>query len=112
MQLYQSYFGAGLSLLYIALAVYIVQRELRSTGGCWINFHGLGVVLITLPSQVTLGMLLKKAGVPEVNYSYPGVGSYTQIILHVAVSAVLVYLLGYDCEWAMRHVWSVITAGS
>lgn len=103
MKTYQSWFGAALALLYTSVAVYVVQDELRHTGGGWINLRGMGVMLITAPSQVTFGVVLEWLGVPRVDYSEPGLGSYIQLVLHVAVSAAVVYLLGYGIEWATRR---------
>lgn len=103
MKTYQSWFGAALALLYTSVAVYVVQDELRHTGGGWINLRGMGVMLITAPSQVTFGVVLEWLGVPRVDYSEPGLGSYIQLVLHVAVSAAVVYLLGYGTEWATRR---------
>lgn len=103
MRIYQSWLGAALGLLYTAAAAYVVRDELRYTGGGWINLRGLGVTLVTAPSQVTLGPALEWLGVPRINYSEPGPGGYAQIVLHVLVSAAAVYLLGYGIEWAARR---------
>ena len=111
MKIYQSWLGAALGLLYAAVAVYVVQDALRYTGGGWINLRGLGVVLVTAPSQVTLGLVLEWLGVPGVNYSEPGAGGYAQLVLHVMVSAAAVYLLGYGIEWAARR-WLMPRAAS
>jgi hypothetical protein len=103
MKIYQSWLGAALALLYTSVAVYVVQDELRNTGGGWINLRGMGTALVTAPSQVTFGVVLEWLGVPRVDYSEPGLGSYSQLVLHVAVSAAFVYLLGYGIEWAARR---------
>jgi hypothetical protein len=103
MKIYQSRLGIALALIYTAIAVYVVQDELRYTGGGWINLRGMGVMLVTAPSQVTFGIVLEWLGVPRVDYSEPGLGSYTQLVLHVAVSAAAVYLSGYSIEWATRR---------
>ena len=103
MKIYQSWLGAALALVYTAVAVYVVRDELRNTGGGWINLRGMGTMLVTAPSQVTLGLVLEGLGVPRVNYSEPGWGGYGQLALHVAVSAAAVYLLGYGVEWAARR---------
>jgi hypothetical protein len=103
MKIYQSWFGTALALLYTAVAVYVVQDELRNTGGGWINLRGMGVTLVTAPSQVTFGVALEWLGAPGVDYSEPGLGSYSQLVLHVAVSAAVVYLFGYGIEWATRR---------
>ena len=103
MKIYQSWLGAALALLYTAVAVYVVQDELRNTGGGWINLRGMGTTLVTAPSQATFGPVLEWLGVPRVDYSEPGLGGYSQLVLHVAVSAAAVYLLGYGVEWATRR---------
>lgn len=103
MKIYQSWFGAALGLLYTAVAIYVVQDELRNTGGGWINLRGMGTALVTAPSQVTFGVALDWLGVPRVDYAEPGLGSYSQLVLHVAVTAAVVYLLGYGIEWATRR---------
>ena len=103
MKIHQSRLGTALALLYTAVAIYIVQDELRNTDGGWINLRGMGTTLVTAPSQVTFGLVLAWLGVPRVNYSEPGFGSYIQLVLHVAVSAAAFYLLGYGIEWATRR---------
>lgn len=102
MTIYQSRLGAVLSVLYLLAATYLVADDLRSSGGGWINLRGLGVVLVTFPSQVTLGLLLEAAGV-TVNYSHPGLTDYGQIALHLVVTAAAVYLLGWAVEWLWRR---------
>lgn len=103
MKIYQSWFGACLSLIYTGAALYVVQDELRHTGGGWINLRGLGTMLVTFPSQATFGLLLESLGVPRVDFSNPGWSGYSQLILHVLVSAAVVYLLGWGVEWAVRR---------
>lgn len=103
MEIHQSRLGAALSLLYAAVAVYVVQDELSNTGGGWINLRGIGTVIVTAPSQLTFGLALGWLGLPEINYSEPGPRGYAQLVLHVAVSASFVYLLGYGVERAARR---------
>lgn len=103
MKIYQSWVGAALGLLYTIVAVYFVRDDLRNTGGGWINLRGFGVVIITAPSQATCGVVLKWLGVPQVDYAEPGLGDYSQLVLHVVVTALIVYLLGYVIEWAARR---------
>ncbi|HEX8472761.1 MAG TPA: hypothetical protein VF666_01885 [Pyrinomonadaceae bacterium] len=107
MKFYQSRLGALLSLLYVALAVYVVQDELRYTGGGWINLRGLGTMLVTFPSQITFGLALEWLGVPRVNYAEPGIVGYSQLALHVLVSAVVVYLFGYVLELVVKRLLRV-----
>lgn len=103
MKIYQTWLGAALSLLYTVAALYVVQDELKNTGGGWINLRGMGVTLVTLPSQATFGLALEWLGVPRINYSEPGLAGYSQLALHVMVSAAVVYLAGYGIEWAARR---------
>lgn len=103
MKIYQSWLGAALALIYTGVAVYVVQDELRNTGGGWINLRGMATVIVTAPSQVTFGVMLEWIGVPPVDYAEPGLGGYSQLVLHVLVSAAVVYLLGYGIEWATRR---------
>jgi hypothetical protein len=105
MKIYRSRLGAALAFLYLAAAVYVVQDELRHTGGGWINLRGLGTLLVTFPSQLTLGLLLQAAGVSRVNFAEPGVLDYGQLALHVLATAALVYLLGWAAEWLLRRVF-------
>lgn len=104
MKIYQSWLGIILSLIYATAAAYFVQDELRHTSGGWINLRGLGSTLVTFPSQLTLGVALEWLGVPRVNYSDLGLVGYSQLVLHVAASAAIVYLIGYGLEWAMRRL--------
>jgi hypothetical protein len=104
LKIYHSWLGALLSLIYTAVAVYVVQDELRHTGGGWINLRGLGTLLVTAPSQVTVGAVLRWLGVPEVNFAEPGASGYVQLVFHVLASAVVIYLIGYGGEWAVRRL--------
>jgi hypothetical protein len=104
LKIYQSWLGALLSLIYTALAVYVVQDELRHTGGGWINLRGLGTLLVTAPSQVTVGAVLRWLGVSKVNFAEPGVSGYVQLVVHVLASAIVIYLIGYGLEWALRRL--------
>lgn len=96
--------GLVLALLYLAGAGFFVQDELRHSGGGWINLRGLGTVIATAPSQATLGTLLRKAGVPKVNFAAPGVAGYLELALHLLVTAGVVYLLGWGLEWTARRL--------
>ncbi|MEO8138090.1 MAG: hypothetical protein ABI742_00510 [Gemmatimonadota bacterium] len=96
--------GGVLAFIYLIIAGYVAQDEIRHTGGGWINLRGMGTFLVTAPSQATIGNLLSWFGVPKVSYAELGVLGYAQIILHLLVTAVLVYLLGYGLEWVVRRV--------
>lgn len=96
--------GGALALVYLIIAGYVAQDEVRHTGGGWINLRGMGTFLVTAPSQATLGNLLSWLGVPKVSYSELGVPGYAQIILHLLITAGFVYLLGCGLEWVVRRV--------
>lgn len=104
MKIPHSWVGAILGIVYVVAAVYVVQDELRHTGGGWINLRGLGTTLVTFPSQATFGVMLQALGVPRVNYPQPGVLGYGQLVFHVVVSACVVYLVGYGIEWTVRRL--------
>jgi hypothetical protein len=103
-RIYQSRFGAVVGLLYTAGAIYVVQDELRYTGGGWINLRGLATALVTAPSQLTLGFFLEQIGVGRVNFAQPGLSGYSQLALHVLVTAICVYLAGFAIEWSVRRL--------
>lgn len=103
MPLLASRFGYVLAVIYLLLAGRLIWTDLHASGG-WINLRSMGTVLVTAPSQVTLGYLMKALGIRPVNFSDPGFGGYAQIVLHLLVTAVVVYLLGYGLEWGARRV--------
>ncbi len=96
--------GAVLALVYMAVAGFITQDEVRHGHGGWINLRGFGTTLVTAPSQVTLGTLLRWLRVPKVNYADIGTLGYAQLVTHVLVSAGFVYLLGCGIEWVVRRL--------
>ena len=89
-----SWFGAALAAVYLIAASIFVWTEIHTVHGGFISLRGMGPVLITAPSQATLGVLLQKLGVPKINYSTPGVLGTAQLVLHLVVSAGVVYVLG------------------
>jgi hypothetical protein len=100
----RSWLGYALGAAYVVAAVYFINEELRHVGG-WINLRGLGVALITLPSQLTFGFLFEALGW-RVNYSDLGVSGYVQIGFHVLVTAVVLYLIGYGIERLARRLFT------
>jgi hypothetical protein len=96
--------GTILAGIYLVIAGYVAQDEIRHTGGGWINLRGMGTFILTAPSQATLGNLLSWLGIPRVSYSDLGVLGYAQIVLHLLVTAGVVYLLGWGLEWVGRRV--------
>jgi hypothetical protein len=97
----RSWVGFLLATVYLVPAVWVVRDELRRGGG-WINLRWLGTMLVTAPSQATLGLLLQKLRVPRVNFDRPGVSGYAQLVTHVAITALTVYLIGWALEWLVR----------
>ena len=94
MSIFKSWVGSVLTLLYLCLAVFIAQDEVRNSHGGWINLRGFGTVLVTAPSQILLGPVLKMLGVSYVNYADLGFSDYAQIALHIIVTASIVYFVG------------------
>jgi hypothetical protein len=103
MPLLASRFGYVLAFTYLVLAGRLIWTDLHASGG-WINLRSMGTVLVTAPSQVTLGFLMKALGIRPINFSDPGFGGYAQIALHLLVTAAVVYLLGYGLEWGGRRL--------
>jgi hypothetical protein len=96
--------GLACAALYLAVAVYVVQDELRHTHGGWINLRGMGTTLVTAPSQITVGWVLRGLGVPKVDFDRPGVRGSLELGVHVLVTAGLVYLLGAGVEALVRRI--------
>ncbi len=99
MSLLRSWVGGALTALYLILAIYIAQDEVRNSHGGWINLRGFGTVVVTAPSQILLGPILKMIGVGEVNYADLGFADYSQIALHILVTACIVYLIGAGLQF-------------
>jgi hypothetical protein len=98
--------GMVLSAIYLVIGGYVAQDEIRNPGGGWITLRGMGTFLVTAPSQLVLGNLLPWLGVPRINYSDLGLLGYSQIILHLLFTAMVVYLVGYGLEWVARRVFA------
>lgn len=98
-----SWLAGGVTLVYLCVAVYVVQDELRHTGGGWINLRGMATSIATLPSQVTVGTLLEAFGIQKVNFAYPRVGDYLLLLVHVFVTAACVYLGALGIESLFRR---------
>ena len=82
-----------LALVYFLAATYITQDEVRHSHGGWINLRGFGTVIITAPSQLLLGPVLKAIGVSDVKYADLKFADYALLATHVVVSAIIVYLI-------------------
>ena len=103
-----SWFGAALAAIYLIAASIFVWTEIHTVHGGFISLRGMGPVLITAPSQATLGVLLQKLGVPKINYSTPGVLGTAQLVLHLVVSAGVVYLLGAGLAALVRSLIALV----
>ncbi|MGH7694974.1 MAG: hypothetical protein ACRENH_08335 [Gemmatimonadaceae bacterium] len=99
MSLFRSWVGGALTATYLVLAMYIAQDEVRNSHGGWINLRGFGTVLVTAPSQILLGPILEMLGVAEVNYADLDFADYSQIALHILVTASIVYLVGAGLQF-------------
>ncbi len=99
MSIFRSWVGGVLTLLYLCLAVFIAQDEVRNSHGGWINLRGFGTVLVTAPSQILLGPVLKAFGVSGVNYADLGFSDYAQIGLHILITAIIVYFVGAGLQF-------------
>ena len=82
-----------LALVYACAATYITQDEVRHSHGGWINLRGFGTTLITAPSQLLVGPVLKAFGVSDVNYADLQFADYALLATHVIVSAIIVYFI-------------------
>jgi hypothetical protein len=100
--LLSSRLGAVLAAIYLLAAAYVTQDELRHTSGGWISLRGMMTGIVTAPSQFSLGLLLRGLGVPKVDFADPGASGYAELIAHLAISTVVVYLLGAGIEWVAR----------
>jgi len=99
-----------LTLLYLCVAVFIAQDEVRHAHGGWINLRGFGTVLVTAPSQILLGSVLKMAGVSDVNYADLGFSDYALIGLHIIVTASIVYFVGAGLHRLSRKILRAVRA--
>ena len=102
MSFLRSWVAVALTVGYLVLAVGIAQDEVRNSHGGWIDLRGIGTVVVTFPSQIVLGFLLKLLGVSDVNYADPGFAGYAQIALHILVTAVIVYVVGAGLHFLFR----------
>jgi hypothetical protein len=97
--------GIGPALLYIAVAITIVSKEFNCFGGLDINICGLGTALITAPSYFTLGLLFRSIGWQiDFTGAGPDIVDIVQLTIHIALCALLVFLLGYAFGWAVRKL--------
>jgi hypothetical protein len=102
----RSWVGYALAGVYVALAVGVIQWEIRHTGGGWINLRDLGTKLVTVPSQVVFSPIFKAMGVPPINVDRAGVSDIAQLGFHVLVTATLCYALGWAIHTAVRRLFA------
>ncbi len=98
-----SWFAGSVTGVYLLLAGYVIQDELRRTGGGWINLRGMGTMLVTFPSYATLGTLLEWLGIPRINYADPRTGDFAQLAMHLLLSAVVVYAVALGLQLLVRR---------
>jgi hypothetical protein len=106
--IFRSWVGGVLTLLYLGLAVFIAQDDVRNSHGGWINLRGFGTVIVTAPSQILLGSVLKMVGVSDVHYADLGFSDYAQIGLHIIVTASIVYFVGAGLHFLGRKIIRVV----
>lgn len=99
-----SWFAGSVTAIYLMAAGYFVWEDLRYTGGGWINLRGMGAVIVTAPSQVTLGNLLTAIGFQKVNYNDPGAWDYIQIVAHLLLSAAFIYAVALGLQLLVRRL--------
>lgn len=99
MRVMRSRVGAVFAALYLCGAVYIAKDEIRNHHGDWINLSGFGTVIVTAPSQILIGPILRILGVAKVNYADLGLHDYAQIALHILVTATIVYVIVAGVHW-------------
>ncbi|MEB3830557.1 hypothetical protein [Phormidium sp. CCY1219] len=106
MKLYQSRFGYAMSLIYLIGSGSFIWWEFHSYRGGMFDFCGLGLIRFIFPSLLTVGVVLEKIGVPQIKLScsYMGLADSLQFGLHLSITAVFVYLIGYGVEWIVRRV--------
>jgi hypothetical protein len=97
-----SWTGIVLALGYLPFATYVVQDEVRHSHGGFINLRDFGTRIVTAPSQVTLGALLRRLGVRRVDMSNPGRAGLSELAAHVLLTAACCYAAGASAEALVR----------
>lgn len=93
-----SWTGLALALFHCVLTCWVWRAEERNNHGGFINLNGIGTMLLSAPSWLTLGRLLRRLGVPRPRWHEPGLGGRLEIGAHVVATSGLVYLLGWLLE--------------
>jgi len=93
-----SWTGLVFALLHFAGTCWVWRNEEQNRHGGFINLNGFGTMLLSAPSWLTLGWLLRRLGVPKPRWHERGLGGRLEIGAHVLVTSGLVYLLGWLLE--------------
>ncbi len=80
----RSTFGLVLTVIYIAVAIFVVASDRGSTSGGWISLNGILTFLITFP----VSLIGEKMGMR------PDFRRNTDMAFAIGVCAVLVYFIG------------------
>ena len=110
MPLLRSWLAWTFATTYVLIAAFVIQWEVRNTGGGFINLRALGTNAVTAPSQLILGPVFRAFGVPAIDIDDPKPSGYIQLGVHVLVTAAIVYALGWGVEWWVRRALSAIVA--
>ncbi|MGE0143103.1 MAG: hypothetical protein AB7I19_00420 [Planctomycetota bacterium] len=97
-----SWFGLGLAVVHFGFTCVVWRRELRNRHNGFVNFNGVGTMMLSAPSWLTLGRLLRRLGVPMPRWHERGLAGHVEIGTHVVMTSVLVYFLGWSIESLVR----------
>lgn len=95
--------GTICAAFYVVIAVVIIAQDFNCGGGLDINICGLGTLLVTFPSYVTIGRLFSSVGL-AIKFSHsPAASDIFQLTVHILICAVIVYLIVYGLERVVSH---------
>lgn len=90
------WFAIILTILYAAVAIAVASQDFNCGGGLDLNFCGFNTTIMTLPSQLTVGRIFANAGMRiEYMRRTPNASELEQLAVHITVSAIFVFLVGY-----------------
>jgi hypothetical protein len=93
-----SWAGTICAACYVVIAVVIIGQDFNCGGGLDINICGLGTLLVTFPSYVTVGRLFSSFGL-AIKFSHtPDAADILQLAVHILLCAVIVYLIAFGLE--------------
>lgn len=101
-----SWFALALALAHFALLCHVWRGELRNRHSGFINLNGIGTIVLSLPSWLTLGTLLRRLGVPKPSLQDPRLAARSEYVTHALLTSALVYLLGWLLETAVRALFA------